>query len=269
MRWFSIILLILFSTVGYSQNWEFGATAGLSNYKGDLAPSIKLAESNYTYGIFVKRNFNPFASLSLNVNQGIISGNDQNFDFLKERNLNFSSEIVEISTIFEFNFFGFAEVNGIKQRNFSPYTFIGFGFFTHEPITVLNNVEYKLRMIDTEGLAINNTDERDRSTYSKYQVCMPIGGGFKWRINDRYNMAINVGFRYTFTDYLDDVSTVYFDPEILQNKYDSETAALADRSLSGYAFNGKQRGRSDLNDWYIFSGITLSYKFKNKVCPFN
>src|SRR5271157_2260815 len=91
-----IIMILLLPYSIYSQRWEIGLTAGLSNYQGDLAPDIVLKESHLMGGIFIKRNLDQYFSYTIGLNQGYVSGSDQNFDYLKIRNLSFQSPITEL-----------------------------------------------------------------------------------------------------------------------------------------------------------------------------
>jgi hypothetical protein len=47
--------------------------------------------------------------------------------------------------------------------------------------------------------------------YSLLQVAIPFGLGAPFRLNEVLDLWIDIGFRYTFTDYLDDVSKNYVD----------------------------------------------------------
>ena len=85
-----------------------------------------------------------------------------------------------------------------------------------------------------------------------------MGGGFKIAVNKTFNIILEYGIRKTFTDYLDDVSTTYTGG----NLWDMSELAdrMSDRSLNGTQAKGFQRGNSKDNDWYTFTGITLSFK---------
>lgn len=68
--------------------------------------------------------------------------------------------------------------------------------------------------------------------------------------------------RKTFTDYIDDISTTYyFDaPEIINNN----TTPTPKQLLSDPTMSHKpnmQRGDEKNNDWYNYTGITITYKF--------
>ncbi len=258
--WLVAILFLLNLSNSFAQNWEIGISAGGSNYLGDLSPDIVLKETK-TYGaFFFKKNISPFFSNNFYVYRGKISGDDNNFKHLKIRNLNFSSTITEISYQLEFNFFKFAV--GLNPNRYTPYVFTGFGTFFFQPVTTYNGNVVRLKPLDTEGKKI----ESNKNSYQLVQPVIPFGGGFKIKLNKDVNLAIFVGFRYTFTDYLDDVSNTYYNIDVLEDKYGPLSPVLSDRSEIKIGFNGKQRGRPDMLDFYYFYGATLSVKIRNKVC---
>ena len=243
-----------------AQNWEVGFQLGGANFIGDLAPEIVFSETKMASGLFIKKNVNPFISHTFAFVQGQISGNDNNFKHLEIRNLSFFTTITEFSYLFEFNFFPFGL--GIHPNKFTPYAFIGGAGFLYEPRTQYNQNIIKLAGLDTEGVHL----ESNKSAYSLYQFAIPLGGGIKFKVNKSINLTISYGFRYTFTDYLDDVSTTYYNIDILQNAYGPIASELSDRSSTSIGYDGKQRGRPDLIDWYMFTGVGLSFQIRNKVC---
>ena len=75
-------------------------------------------------------------------------------------------------------------------------------------------------------------------------------------------MGAEYGFRKTWTDYLDDVSTTYVGTEVLSASGNNMAVVLGDRTgevMPGYTnAPGVQRGDDSLNDWYAFVGITFT-----------
>jgi len=68
-------------------------------------------------------------------------------------------------------------------------------------------------------------------------------------------------FRNTYTDYLDDVSGYYAEPIILREEVSELSATLADRSLNQSNKENILRGDPTNRDWYIFTGVTMQFKF--------
>ena len=106
--------------------------------------------------------------------------------------------------------------------------------------------------------------------YSRVAFCIPYGIGVKEAINRYWSVGVEVGIRKTFTDYIDDVSGVYYDNNKLRAARGDMAADLADPSLSylpsGIEGNGYQtaagevRGHSQHKDAYMFLNVTFSYK---------
>jgi len=81
-------------------------------------------------------------------------------------------------------------------------------------------------------------------------------------LSRNWSIALESTFRSTKTDYLDDVSGFYADPQVLREQRGELAAALADRSLQEGDKKATYRGNPANKDWYIFTGITLQVKFE-------
>ncbi|MBI1183076.1 hypothetical protein GC194_02300 [bacterium] len=244
----------------FGQTKEFGFHLGGANYIGDLAPSIAFKETHQFASLFYRHNNGSgFFSWKYALCYGEISGNDQNFAANAVRNLNFRSTLLEASVQLEFNFRKF--FIGLRSHKFSPYVFAGLGGVYFNPQGSLNNKWYALRPLSTEGEGLGGA-----KSYSNFTLVIPYGMGVKWVLAPRWNLAINAGFRYTFTDYLDDVSGTYFDKATLYEMKGQLAVQMADKSLNQYGSAQKQRGNPDRNDWYVFSGISISYWLLDRNC---
>ncbi|MEP7110244.1 MAG: hypothetical protein ABI760_19770, partial [Ferruginibacter sp.] len=101
----------------------------------------------------------------------------------------------------------------------------------------------------------------DRKMYSLTQFCIPFGGGWKWKFKEGYEIIYEVGVRYLLTDYLDDVSTTYVNPELLQVERGRIAAELAYRYNNNPAsIEGRKRGNPKVKDWYYMTGFKLLIK---------
>jgi hypothetical protein len=256
-----IVLLICLPIAGFAQmrdkTWELGLFGGLSNYQGDLAPDIIMSESHPAIGLAIVRNISPYFSYGLHATYGQISGNDNNFKSLQTRDLSFYSNIFEISPQIEFNFFPFAIGINNNKKNVTPYVYSGLSLFHFDPRTTYKGESYRLQPLHTEGQGVVKGAP---DPYSLWSFSIPIGAGFKFRLNDSWNLLVHGDFNTAFTDYLDDVSGVYADKSLLSEK----AAELSDPS--GKAYASLQRGNSELKDWYIFGGVTLSYVLTHGQC---
>ncbi len=262
-----IFIFFLLPTGLFAQKgtWEIGVFAGASHYKGDLAPDIVLAETQPVVGGMIKRTVSEYFAYALHLNYGIISGNDKNFKHLAPRNMHFRSEIFEVSPQLEFNFFRFG--TSPRAHKFTPYVFAGVSLFKYNPEAKLNDEWVRLQPLTTEGQGIIDGAPKK---YNLWQGAIPFGAGVKFNLDDRLNLAIHSGFRTTFTDYLDDVGGVYADRNIIDESRGGAAAYFSDPSgeVTGVPIGraGKQRGNPDTKDWYIFTGLTLSYILKGSTC---
>jgi hypothetical protein len=90
-----------------------------------------------------------------------------------------------------------------------------------------------------------------------------VGIGFKYTIDRSWGVGLELGFRKTFTDYIDDVSTTYFDFSSYPGQYDPIAPILADPSDGSQPSNtvpGAQRGDNREFDSYMFAIFSINYK---------
>lgn len=251
--------------------------AGGMNYIGDLNNQSVFGTPHLAFGIGIRERLDNRWAWRIEANYGNVSCEK---DYIARRNLSFRSHIYEGAAIFEFNFRPYGP--GATESTWTPYIFGGFGFFHFSPEASYIDNEGNLQWVQLQPLCTEGQgtpDYLDRKPYPLFQVCMPFGVGFKWRLGKTVSLTAEYGFRKTWTDYLDDVSTTYVGSDCLTANVDNgELAAqLADRSgevVEGYVNAlGIKRGDSSLDDWYacfrISMGISLEALFgwmRSKRC---
>jgi hypothetical protein len=261
MRRIFTTLILVFPILATAQTNEFGASIGLSNYYGDLAPTLSIKEFQPQFGAFFKRNrASGFVSWKYEFNYGTISGSDKNFEQNSTRNLDFKTNLYEASIQFEFNFQKF--FIGLRAEKFSPFVFTGLGATYFNPQGTYNGNWVDLRPLSTEGQGLAGGPKQ----YSNFTLIIPAGGGLKWELGRRWNLYAYTGFRYSFSDYLDDVSGTYFNRAEITERKGEVAAYMADKSDGQIFPVGKQRGNSQRSDWYFFSGFSISYWLLDKNC---
>lgn len=250
-------LTFICSYFSYSQKSEIGAFAGTSFYLGDLNPTTLFANSQFSGGLIYRYNFNPRWALKANIIFGNIKASDAKNNDGYERNLSFHSPITEISAQVELNFL---KLYNIPSKNhFAPYIFTGLSVFSFNPQTQLNGTNYDLQHLGTEGQGL----EGEADFYSLTAIAIPFGIGIKFNIGRYISIGAEWGMRYTFTDYLDDVSGNYYDNSLLAATRGDIVAALADRSDVIHE-SGTGRGNYTTNDLYSFAGATITFKIGNE-----
>ncbi len=270
--------------------WEAGIDIGAANFLGDLGGAnqigthfikdLELSLTRTAFGAHVRYRSSRYLGYRATFMYGKINGNDALTEerYRHNRNLNFKSNIFEFSTVLEFyiskersgHVYNYKKLHGWRHIDIQTYGFIGIGGFYFNPKSTHFGVWYELRPLHTEGQGL----KPEVKEYSRISIAIPMGLGFKYAVNRRWNVGLEYGLRLTFTDYIDDVSTVYVDPALLYASMDPATAALAAYFAQPGGFditaadNGgvnptginQQRGQSKYNDSYMFMCVTVNYK---------
>lgn len=172
----------MLSHLGVAQFVEFGVGIGATNYSGDLASGYQLSISKPAASVHYRLNLSEIISTRFTLTYGGIKGNDEMpVDVLGEsRNHSFNSNILEISSVFEYHFLDYKDHR--SPQKWSPYTFLGFGI---------------VRLYNPS----NTTNDFNRN-----QAVIPMGLGFKHKIGKRFVAEFEAGARKMFFDYLDGIS---------------------------------------------------------------
>lgn len=267
MRLAFFILIAMLPFGVFAQSYEVGLSFGGSAYQGDISPdavNLSSAKVHPSLGVFFRYNANKYLSVRGSFNYGTVSGDDAeaNDESRQRRNLSFQSDIYEFAVTGELNIFGF-QAEGLQKR-YSPYLFGGIAVFRFNPETNYQGELIELQPLGTEGQGMEGFGEK----YKLTQISIPMGAGMKFAISERFIIGAEVGFRKTFTDYLDDVSGTYVSYEELLRGNGELAAALGNRSgeLNPndepiVVETGQVRGNPGVDDWYAIAGLTLSYTF--------
>ena len=254
---FTLFFLLLFIGTANAQYFDAGVFVGTVNYQGDLSKSrFEPTEYNFACGGFLRYNATPHLSAKFMVNGGKVTGSDV-FSGQRERNFNFNSIIIEAGVQGEYSLLDLKILDG--GHIISPYFFAGLSGFYFNPRAEYRGSMVELRPLGTEGQGL----EGYRDIYSNFSVAVPFGLGFKTAIHRTSTVGFELGFRKTFTDYLDDVSGYYPDQEELYAARGGLATALSyrgheyDRNAPRTPGNGL-RGNPQYSDWYFFGGVTLS-----------
>ncbi len=245
--------------MAYSQTHFYASLfAGAANYKGDLGRSSVITNARGVWGFGMVFEWNHRMLIRTEMNSGNVSGSDKFDSRTRSRNLDFTSKITEFSLLYEYVLFD------LYEYKVSPYAFIGVGTFKFSPYTKDRNGKVVfLAEQSTEGQGFY----KDRKDYKLQKVAIPFGGGMQWALSQTKRIALEVGIRKTFTDYLDDVSTTYVDAALLAQKRGSTAVSLAYRAVelpnaSPYPADGSKRGNPDTKDWYFFSGVSFRFSIQ-------
>ncbi len=286
---------------------EVGIGVGTSSYYGDLAgyrtaPKATFILLRWNAGLNYTRHFTPHLAARAGFTWARITGDDYTFNkgssgnaIQYVRNLHFRNDLKEfaLTGIYKINADG---RNSNMRAKFSPYVFLGLALVAHSP-EARTPVDYvdantpdqnsgrkwvKLQPLGTEGQG----QPGYKKPYSLVTMAIPVGFGVRYKYSDEFTLAAEVGYRYTFTDYLDDVGGPYAEPGVLSGL----AATMADRraeqfaarknkdrepQLTNYnssdntAMTTSTRGAKGLlSDGYLLTQVQFIYTIPGKIkCP--
>lgn len=288
------ILLGISSSLTAQYRWDFGVGIGASNYLGEIGGQeltrrdfvfdMKLNRTQYVIGGFARYKISPQLSANVGFNYGKIKANDYNSKNPARvaRNLSFQNNIAELTGRIELTLFYDNDVSGRGYYNpdFRIYGFIGAGVMKHNPkatyygpMSEFNGDLVELQPLKTEGVE-----------YKLWQFTLPAGIGLYFTHKKTHRFGWEIGYRTTFTDYLDDVSTNYARQDQLaqdnlelaqamSNRTSPESIANAAAYAEKYGMDapnhgsfapGEKRGDVTNNDGYLFTQFTYSYVLKGR-----
>jgi hypothetical protein len=268
MKKISLFFIVLYAAYSQAQFHEFGAFLGGAHYFGDLNPRFSFVMPRPAGGVFYRYNMHPRAAYRASLNYGMIEFRDDvtSIPSSLQRNLSFRTNLIDITNLIEFNFMEYDKKH--KKKRFTPYLATGFTLFFFNPQTFYKGRWIYLQPLGTEGQ--NDPDYSGVKKYNLYNFSIPAVFGFKFSIAN-WNLAIEGGWRQTFTDYLDDVSGRYPAYASLPGGSQGLAAQLSDRSrekgIEPIGKPGYQRGESPKTDAYLFAGVTISYTIMRIQCP--
>lgn len=253
----AIVLMVLHQTLGaqsfyaarQKRSLVFVGGTGTSTYLGELTnPGDYLdAKPNLTFGLqgFLGQR----VGLRTEVTWFQLSGSDAKAGDPNRvpRNLSFTSNNFELNAVGILNLLP----NGqrfYQRPNLNFYAFGGIGLLYFNPVAEYQGQKYALRPLQTELVA-----------YSRSVVVFPYGLGVRVKMGPLFNVSIEGGVRKTFTDYLDDVSTVHHDASKFS---DPVSLALSDRRPEiglPRAEEGHIRGNPKTDDAYLLANVKLEY----------
>lgn len=244
--------------------WEIGASGGLMLGITDIGankgffPNLK-GGIRTNGSIYAGALYQNVAGARLEVTFGSISGADSN-GLHKQRNLSFRTPIREIAVIGELHPFNLTYSE--NPMPFSPYIALGLGWFSFDPQANLNGRWVSLQPLRTEGQGF--PERPGTRPYRLSQSNIIIGGGARFELSQLISARIEMLFRNTYTDYLDDASTLYADPAWFDMYLSPQSANLAkqlhDRSVikdPGYSGPNAIRAGSKTKDYYMTFNFKL------------
>ena len=227
---------------------SFGVSIDALNYFGDIAPKSQIVSTDFSFtrpafSIYGTYRYLPNLSFRGSLSWGRLMADDAevadpyglNSKFRYVRNASFRNDIKELAFVVIWDFFG-NHGTFLNRVEFTPYVYAGAAVFHHNPKAKAPELDkfgqplaeagqwVNLRSLGTEGQLSPHYNVKQ---YSTIQPSIPFGLGIRAKLQKRLDFEFEIGYRYLFTDYIDDVSGMYVDLGAL----DSELArAMSDRS---------------------------------------
>ncbi len=256
------ILTLVIGCASFGQVNEIGITVGGSYYIGDINPYRHFPKHTaLTGGILFRHNLTDRLAIRFQGIYGALEAYDSDSkDTLQWiRNLHFRSRLIEGSLLFEINFFKY-RARSKDGKFWTPFVFGGIAYFRANPQAYFDDQWWDLQPLGTEGQG--TTAKPDTDYYPVDHLSIPFGAGLKFNVG-RMDFQLEWGMRRTYTDYIDDVSGNYVDHDLLRLENGPLAAILADRSglneIPGYTNAGRMRGDVNTRDWYVYSGLSITY----------
>lgn len=228
---------------------------GISSYFGDLCASNACYTKNkFSSGIGATLRLNDYFFFNFNALYYRIEGADSisgNIGRMR-RNLSFRADNFEFSVLGNFEFLNYNTFRYLTRKEFplSLFSFAGLGLTTNSPTAFYQGQFVDLRPLQTEG-----------QSYSPVTLVIPFGLGVGYRFNDSFSSSFSVGYRYSFSDYMDDVSQTYVPEEQLTSKTARDLQYRGDEVPYGrYYGPGAIRGNPASRDGYMILALRAEYK---------
>jgi hypothetical protein len=274
---------------------------GAANFLGDLGGSdqigtyflkdLEISQTKAHVQGGYRYRFTPTISAKAAFSYARVSGSDRltKEPARRNRDLEFRSDIWEVAAQFEYALIE-EHIKGryIRGKTKFPvniYLFGGLGFLHFNPKSRVNfqGPWIALQPLGTEGQGLEDGGKK----YIRYTLCIPAGIGFKYPITNQWHIGLEYGLRKSFSDYIDDVSGVYYDrgkigeargdqalyfadPASYDTPYSPDKKAFASKTdvytadgrkrISGGTNPGQRRGNSSKDDSYMFATLSVSYK---------
>jgi len=210
---------------------DLGGTAGIGR---DFLKDVDFPLTTLSKKIYANYYPSEWLGFRIALNHGVLKGDDAEapnkggaeVDRL-QRNLSFKSSVLEAYLAAEFYPTVFFEKYDGLAKKFRPYGIIGIGAFKFNPKTELDGQWVELQPLRLEGQGM--AEYPDRKEYGLIQAEIPMGFGFKYYLKENMYVGLEVLHRQLFSDYIDDVSTNYVDPDVFSNYLSPADAAKARR----------------------------------------
>lgn len=187
------------------------------------------------------------------------------------RNLNSRTTISEFHVMLRFYPKWMLHQPKIHDGKFDLYGIVGIGIYHFDPVVQDRDGSWiKASPLRLEGQGF--AEYPNTKPYPLTQLNLQSGAGITYSITKNISLALEVVYRKLFTDYLDDVSTIYINPTLFDKYLTTENAATAKRVYYKGIYTDITNPDTELiirgdptdNDAYISENIKIIWRFGNR-----
>lgn len=221
---------VFFCSAVQAQNTsELGLGLGALNYKGEISPRYHFQNNRPALTVFYRKDVSAPVTLRGALTAGLLRADDGN---VKGAN----GGVAPLPAYRQTNMKGsLLEASAVLEYNFRDYH----NRLDHVHFTPYGFIGLAAYYANTSTRTINESLRTDFTrSGSILGLAVPAGIGFKYALSEFINLGLEIGARKTFTDRLDHL--------------DNQTPFLVN--------NHDQ-------DWYYYTGLSLSYTFYKIRCP--
>jgi hypothetical protein len=254
----SFLILCFLPLTAIAQNFHFSTRLGLANYQGDLKKSsVSLSGAKMLFSLGARYDLSEHVmARSYLTLTGVRADDKKGSAAMKQRNLSFQSKIFDWEFTGQYSFFS------LNEKWWTPYVFAGIGLYHFNPFTKnLNGEKTFLKHLSTEGEGFMPGIKE----YKLWQLNIPLGIGAEYSLNEDMRVGLEMGYRKTFTDHIDDVSGSYVDPVKLMGARGQTAVDLAYRGdevgAGPYPAPNTTRGSAKNKDGYYYIAVTYTLRY--------
>lgn len=278
-----VLLLLFFQSSGQTYNWkrlkyEGYIGIGATNFVGDVGSRFNEGIYSYVWinpqairpmmQVGGRMSIDPRQKIRANLAVGMLANDDRYGDY-PQRFLQFRSPIIELGGIYEYYLIReqkkktkYRWLNLPKRwRNklVPTYIFAGVAGIYFNPQAYTRGEWHSLHPLHTEGQGLPGYNRH----YSRLSIAFPVGIGIKFKVSQYRSLGIEAGWRFTMTDYIDDVGASRYPSTQTMLENFGDIAAILSYRGSGRSndynlnFAGGGRRGGKWIDQYQF--ITVNY----------
>ena len=208
---------------------EIGVGLGATNYRGEISPDYQLQNNRPALTVFYRKDVSVPITLRGGFTAGFLRAADDNVNGA-------NGGVPPLQNYRQANTKGsLLEASAVVEYNFMDYHYrtdkVHFTPYLFAGLAAFYANTTTVSNNPALGGAFNQSG-------AMLGFAIPAGVGFKYALSEHINLGLEVGVRKAFTDQLDHLSE---QDQLLVNPHDQ--------------------------DWYYYSGLSLSYTFFKIRCP--